>query len=66
MLSESYTHHTAVNNYSNAQWVVDSTGHVGYDFDGQRVTVDDCRDSQQLLRVSKAILQVTTNDLQNR
>jgi len=66
VLSESYTHPTAVNNYSNAQWIVDSTGHVGYDFDGQRFTVDDCRDSQQLLRVSKAILQVTSNDLQNR
>jgi phosphoglycerol transferase MdoB-like AlkP superfamily enzyme len=66
VLSHSYTHPVAVNNYSNAQWIVDSTGHVGYDFDGQRVTVDDCRDSQQLLRVSKAILQVTSNDLQNR
>jgi phosphoglycerol transferase MdoB-like AlkP superfamily enzyme len=66
VLSHSYTHPVAVNNYSNAQWIVDSTGHVGYDFDGQRVTVDDCRDSQQLLRVSKAILLVTSNDLQNR
>ena len=66
VLSESYVYPTALNNYSNAQWLVDSTGHVLYDFDVQRTIVGESRDAERLLRVSKAILQTTTNDLENR
>jgi len=66
VLSQSYVYPTAVNNYNNAQWIVDSTGHQLYDFDTQRFTVDESSGSERLLRVSKAILQTTTNDLKNR
>lgn len=66
VLSRSYVYPTAVNNYSNAQWIVDSTGHVLYDFDARRFVVAESRDSERLLSVSKAMLQTTTNDLKNR
>ena len=64
ILSRSYTYPTAVNNYNNAQWIVDSTGHVLYDFDARHFIVTDSPDADRLLRVSKAILQRTTEDLQ--
>lgn len=63
VLSATYTYPTAVHNYYNAQWIVDSTGHVLYDFDARRFTVNDSPDSERLLQLSKAILQVTTHDL---
>lgn len=66
ILSRSYVHHTAVNNYSNAQWLCDSTGHLLYDFDVQRLTVDSTADANRLLMVNKAILQKTTDNLKNR
>lgn len=66
ILSTNYLYPTAVNNYYNAQWIVDSTGHVLYDFDAKRITVSEGNDTQRQLNVSKAILQVTTNDLKNR
>lgn len=66
VLSETYVYPTAVHNYTNAQWMVDSTGHALYDFDAQRLILSEGTDTQRLLRVSKAILQVTSADLANR
>jgi hypothetical protein len=66
VLSESYTVPTVVNNYSNAQWIYNATGHQLYDFDLKRLLVNECKDTQELLRLNKAILQQTTTDLQNR
>ena len=64
--SKTYIHPVAVNNYSNAQWIIDSTGHQLYDFDTQRLLIDESSDADCLLRISKAILQKTTQDLQSR
>ena len=66
VLSATYTHPTATNNYSNAQWLIDSTGHVLYDFDAQQTTICVSADSAHLLSVSKAILQTTFTDLKER
>lgn len=66
VLSESYIAPTVVNNYSNAQWIYNATGHQLYDFDLKRLLVNECKDTQELLRLNKAILQQTTTDLQNR
>ena len=66
VLSKSYIHPTAVHNYSNAQWLIDSTGYILYDFDASHITVSQCTDQERLLRLNKAILQVTTNDLKER
>ena len=66
VLSENYVHPTAVNNYNNAQWVIDSTGHMLYDFDSQSFVVSEGANRDGLLRLSKAILQTTANDLTNR
>ena len=66
VLSKSYQYPTAVNNYSNAQLLIDSTGYILYDFDARRLTISQTTDSARLLRLNKAILQVTTNDLKKR
>ena len=64
--SSSYIHPIVVNNYSNAQWICDSTGHSLYDFDMERLLINESKDAQQQLRLNKAIIQQTTTDLQNR
>lgn len=66
VLSKNYRYPTAVNNYSNAQLLIDSTGYILYDFDGRRLTMSQSLDTARLLQLNKAILQVTTNDLKNR
>lgn len=66
VLSATYVHPTAVNNYSNAQWTTDSTGHVLYDFDTHRMVVCESADTASLMRLNRAILQVTTEDLMKR
>ena len=66
MLSESYRYPTAVHNYYNAQLLIDSTGYILYDFDANRFTVSQSKDPERMLRINKAILQTTTNDLMNR
>jgi phosphoglycerol transferase MdoB-like AlkP superfamily enzyme len=66
VLSKNYRYPTAVNNYNNAQLLIDSTGHILYDFDVRKLTISQSPDAARLLRLNKAILQVTTNDLKNR
>ena len=66
VLSETYSYPTAVNNYHNAQLLIDSTGHILYDFDTKQFSIKQSPDAERLLRVNKAILQVTINDLKNR
>ena len=66
VLSKSYLHPTAVHNYNNAQLLIDSTGYILYDFDASRFTVSKTTDQEQLLRLNKAILQTTTDDLIHR
>ena len=66
VLSASYTHPTAVHNYNNAQWIADSTGHALYDFNARRFIVKQSDDEEHMLKVNKAILQLTTHDLQQR
>ena len=66
VLSATYTHPCAVHNYNNAQWMVDSTGHALYDFTARRFIVSECDDAEQLLKTSKAMLQLTTGDLRQR
>ena len=66
VLSKSYLHPTAVHNYNNAQLLIDSTGYLLYDFDASHITVSKTTHQDQLLRINKAILQTTTNDLINR
>lgn len=66
VLSATYTHPTAVHNYYNAQWLCDSTGHIVYDFDAQRITQNHSSAPDSLVLLDKAIIQVTTQDLQSR
>lgn len=66
VLSESYIHPTAVHNYNNAQMLIDSTGYILYDFDANHFTVSKSQNPEDLLRINKAILQMTTEDLIQR
>ena len=63
VLSQTYVYPPAVHNYYNAQWLIDSTGHALYDFDAQRFIVSETTDADRLLRISKAMLQLTTQSL---
>ena len=63
VLSQTYVYPTAVHNYYNAQWLIDSTGHALYDFDAQRFIVSETTDADRLLRISKAMLQLTIQSL---
>ncbi|MCR5819214.1 MAG: sulfatase-like hydrolase/transferase [Prevotella sp.] len=64
--SKTYRHPTAVHNYSRAQWITDSTGQQLYDFDTEQAIIDESTDGEALLRLNKAILQITHQDLKNR
>ena len=63
VLSMTYQHPTAVNNYNNAQLLIDSTGHVLYDFDARQLTIIRSDEAEELVEINKAILQTTTKDL---
>lgn len=66
VLSSTYLYPLAVHNYNNAQSMIDSTGFILYDFDAKRFVVQDSKDGERMLKVSKAILQETTHNLKNR
>ena len=66
VLSETYTTPTVVHNYNNVQWICDSTGHILYDFDLKRITINESRDAERLERLDKAMIQLTSADLQRR
>ena len=68
VLSATYTHPTAVNNYNNAQWLLDASGQTLYDLDAHKVTLTntDTTATTSLLRLSQAMLQLTTTDLSKR
>ena len=66
MLSETYTAPTVVHNFNNVQWICDSTGHVLYDFDLKKLTINESPDAERLERLDKAMIQLTTTDLLNR
>lgn len=66
VLSATYTAPTVVHNYNNVQWIYDSTGHVLYDFDLQRLIINESRDAERLERLDKAMIQLTAEDLMER
>ena len=66
VLSNTYRYPLAVHNYNNAQSMIDSTGFMLYDFDAERFLQRESDDAERMLKVSKAILQKTTQDLKER
>ena len=66
VLSSTYTYPTAVHNFYNAQWLIDSTGQILYDFEARRFIISQSTDAERMLDVCKAILQRTINDLKCR
>ena len=65
VLSDSYRYPFAVHNFNNGFSIVDSTGFIVYDLDSSRLSVNNSTDAQRLVRMGKAILQATTNDLKD-
>jgi phosphoglycerol transferase MdoB-like AlkP superfamily enzyme len=66
VLSKTYTYPVVIHNYTNAQWICDSTGHLLYDFDVRQLQVNECSDAEHLNCLNKAIVQRLTTDFQNR
>ena len=66
IMSSTYHYPTAVNNYNNAQLLIDSTGYILYDFDARQFSIRQSSDADRLQRLNQAILQRTTNDLKVR
>ena len=64
--SAAYTYPFAIHTYKNGFTLTDSTGFVAYDLDAQRPIVSQSTDVPRLVRMGKAILQVTSKDLERR
>ena len=66
VVSPSYRHPFAIHTYNNGFSMVDSTTFVCYDLTVDRSLTEQGPHSHQLVRQGKAILQVTSNDLDRR
>jgi len=63
VMSRSYTRPIAVHTYNNAISVIDSTGFAIYDLDSRSMLVSESNESERLISVGKAVLQMATADL---
>ena len=66
VLSKNYTHHFAINTYTEGFSVTDSTGYVNYDLISDRICVKQGRNIDVLLKRGRAILQAASIDLDKR
>jgi phosphoglycerol transferase MdoB-like AlkP superfamily enzyme len=64
--SSSYRYPMAYHNSTSCVSVYDSTGWMAYDLDANSMITQEGDDSERLLRLSKAILQLTSHDLKNK
>ena len=56
----------AYHNSTSCVSVYDTTGWMAYDIDANSMIANESNDSERLLRLSKAILQLTSHDLKNK
>ncbi len=66
VLSRSYRYPFAYHTYNNGFSLVDSTGMVVYDLNSGRVIAGDSGDKERLVRMGKALLQRSSDDLKKR
>ena len=64
--SSSYRQPMAYHNSTSCVSVYDTTGWMAYDIDANSMIANESNDSERLLRLSKAILQLTSHDLKNK
>ena len=64
--SSSYRHPVAYHTSTGCVSVYDSTGWMAYDLDANSMIAQEGDDSERLLRLSKAILQLTSHDLKEK
>jgi phosphoglycerol transferase MdoB-like AlkP superfamily enzyme len=64
--SNSYRQPMAYHNSTSCVSVYDTTGWMAYDIDANSMIANESNDSERLLRLSKAILQLTSHDLKNK
>ena len=63
VMSRNYTYPFAVHTYNNGITMKDSTGFAVFDLNANRIIVDDCSDSEALIRKGKAILQTAAKNI---
>lgn len=63
VLSTQYQYPVAYHTYNNGVTVIDSTGFMAYDLDAQCMTASEGPDTERQLRLARALLQLTSNDL---
>lgn len=66
VLSRTYRYPMAMNTYNNGFMITDSTGYIVYDLGVDCYTTNDSKDAERLLKLGRAILQLTSNDLKDR
>ena len=66
VVSSSYRHAMAWHTSTDCLSLYDSTGWMAYDLDAQRMIASEGDDSNRLLRLSKAVLQLTSHDLKKK
>lgn len=66
VLSPSYRYPFAYHTYNNGFSLVDSTGMVVYDLNSEKVIVGNASDKERLVRLGKALLQRSSEDLKKR
>jgi phosphoglycerol transferase MdoB-like AlkP superfamily enzyme len=63
VLSDTYQRRTAFHTYVNGMTVFDSTGFMSYDLGAEQMVAAEGNDSTRLLRLGRALLQLTSHDL---
>ena len=66
VMSKTYTYPTAMHTNTTSFLLLDSTGYIIFDLDFKQFSSRGSKDSQRLLKLGKAMMQRTAQDLKNR
>ena len=64
--SSDYRYPLAYHNSTSCVSVIDSTGFIAYDLDAQTLIANESTDTERLLKMARALLQLTSHDLINK
>ena len=66
VISSDYRYPLAYHNSTSCVSVIDSTGFIAYDLDAQTLIANESTDTERLLEMTRALLQLTSHDLINK
>ena len=66
VMADTYRRPFAIHTYNNGFSIADTTGFMAYDLDAQRIIVNRSPQAERLARMGQAILQLTSENLQQR